>query len=293
MLTQFQTKEIVIGNNLEAMYYAWLHDIPLIINSSHNYFTFDWLTPFHSRIDDYEKMYLVLSLMGQLPFGQDVKGIHFNSETDLEISLSTFPKKMRIEFEKCHIFSDENITGLPYSLEEPIYRCIDIFECQRFSKIETDLYYVTGERFPATITFQAFPEINEYKLFGAQQSLPQKSHTTSYFTQYEHDNVDDTRKLFIMKNMKRYLEKNGYKKLKFEYKDRFIVPAKMIHYDDTESIKYHYEPLEKILELVEEEYSTKFLKKSKKITLLEGLTNKIYAGQTQSTLFGQNLSKLD
>lgn len=288
-------KEIVIGNNLEAMYFSWLREIPILINDSHDYFTFDWLTPFHSKIDDYEKMFLSLSLLGLNPYGLEIKSIYFLSENEIELSFKNIVKKVQIHFEKCHIFSEQNVVGATFeeNPEEQVYRCVDFFDCRRFSGLETDLYFVTGERFPATITFQSLSELTDYKMLGSQQSIPIKHHTTSYFTKKEFEQKDETRKFLVMKNARKFLEKNGYKSLKMEYGDRYIVPSKMINHKNSETIQFHYESLENILKEVQEEYSKKFLKKSKKCTILEGLTSKFYVGKAKQNIPGESLQKLD
>tara|TARA_R110000782_G_scaffold73071_3_gene146070 strand:+ start:697 stop:1611 length:915 start_codon:yes stop_codon:yes gene_type:complete len=131
-------KEIVVGSTLPALLYAYYTGAPVIYIEEKIPFRFDYFDAYfdldkiilqsepkefvtldrkkllgHPKRDVWEKLFFMLSISGQIPFGDKVKSIR------LEDNLKVITRKTNeLDFNKVRIFDDDKIQGIPKKSEE-------------------------------------------------------------------------------------------------------------------------------------------------------------------------------
>jgi len=118
-------KNIVIGSSLPALLFSYYNNYPIIINSLRRPFRFDNLSMDVELHDEtirnkshlWSAVALRLSLEGLSPFGPAVQALRIK---DNIISNVVEPgTSMKIGFEKCYVFDDDNLTVENEIIEEP------------------------------------------------------------------------------------------------------------------------------------------------------------------------------
>lgn len=118
-------KSIVIGSSLSALLYAYYNRYPLIVNSFRRPFRFDNL-PFDINFDGknmtnesniWHLVSFKLSMEGLSPFGPSITSLRIKDRT---ISNTVEPgTNIKVDFEKCYIFDDDNLIVENEILKEP------------------------------------------------------------------------------------------------------------------------------------------------------------------------------
>ena len=268
--------QIVIGNNLQAMYFAFINDFPLIINSSHNYYVFDHFTTRGSLLDEYEKMYFILGLLGLNKFNEMVTNIFFESENTIIVTTNQLINKFEIRFNKCHVFDDENIVDNEFMtpLSNPIYRVIDRFSMKNnLSDFGTETQrIVTGHEFPHMITFEGSNERSLMKQQGIRGPQEIRWHRCTSFWEEK----DFKNELSERWNLKFEVANSvPYKCIGLKLNQRYIQQLRMSKYNNTNCITFHYKTVWEMLTELEEYVWGHYLEDLKKIRLLKMLTKDV------------------
>ncbi len=109
-------KNIVIGSSLPALLFAYYNEYPIIINSLRRPFRFDSLSmdvQFHDEVIR-SNSYLWsavawrLSMEGLAPFGPSAKSVRIKDDVISNVVESG--TNIKISFEKCYVFDDDNLT---------------------------------------------------------------------------------------------------------------------------------------------------------------------------------------
>ena len=176
--------EIVIGGNLKALMFAYVHQLPTYFTRAQVPFRFDYFDPqvtlrnigiptgnqrmttpassFEVGIRKellWERLAFLLSLDGLLPLGNLCDTIRYD-ETKLVCS-SEYAKIHELDFDKCHYFGDPNTFGISIEegAEDGAYTCYDYIAFHKGGKHEID-YLSTDDDFVGEIWFYSSDRID-------------------------------------------------------------------------------------------------------------------------------------
>jgi len=176
--------EIVIGGNLKALMFAYVHQLPLYFTRAQVPFRFDYFDPqltlknigiptdnqimttptssFEVGIRKellWERLAFLLSLDGLLPLGNLCDTIRYD-ETKIVCS-SEYAKIHELDFDKCHYFGDPNTFGISIEegAEDGAYTCYDYIAFHKGGKHEID-YLSTNDDFVGEIWFYSSDRID-------------------------------------------------------------------------------------------------------------------------------------
>lgn len=153
-------ENIVIGKSLEAMLYSYYNEYPIIINSLHRPFRFDRLSKeielcenkTDNKLSLWSAAAFELSLKGLSPFGPSIASARIEGS---EVTIVTEPAtNIKVQFEKCYLFDDDNLLAENEVLEEPSDMCrvFDWMNVRRGTTHKFD-YLVTRDKFIQQIYF--------------------------------------------------------------------------------------------------------------------------------------------
>ena len=111
---KYKYNQITIGGNLSALIYSYLNSTPCIINKLSVPHQFEKVNN-ESQLELWKKLYFLLSLAGLNLFGDQVNHVRINKNEAATTTLNS--KVTKLNFEKAIVFDDENVTGLPMSIE--------------------------------------------------------------------------------------------------------------------------------------------------------------------------------
>ena len=111
MKLDFQYDEMVIGGDLNAFFYSYKNDVPLLINKVRAPFRFE---PQEEEL--WNKLYFLLSLSGNNMFGDKIDTIRID-EKQLTVVTKEL-KVIKVGFNKLIVFNDQSIRGLPIPVKE-------------------------------------------------------------------------------------------------------------------------------------------------------------------------------
>ena len=172
----YKVDELVIGNSLEAVSYAFLNHKTLVLNDLHKLNFFDFFEPqadllkykleseryelkTHegiklvgpSKLEVWERLVFSLSLAGLLPVHNLASFIRVEDENILKISTKN-SRMVKFKFNKLRVFDDENVHGLGSSVQDDRYKVVDWINVRSGMKHEYD-YFETEDDFVKEVYF--------------------------------------------------------------------------------------------------------------------------------------------
>tara|TARA_B100001250_G_C19734820_1_gene760270 strand:- start:360 stop:1130 length:771 start_codon:yes stop_codon:yes gene_type:complete len=245
-------KEIVIGHSLEAVLYAYTRDCDLIINSLRRPFEFDdveeglgrYQFETKNKLEIWSSLVLELALDGACPFGDSVESIRVEGNT-----LRVIPESgtaVEVEFEKCFIFDDENVT-VPNRIIEKAnseYRVIDWFNVRTGTTHEFD-QLLTGEDFVGDLYFYKSRRIdgahNKKDLVTVSYLREDQLQDFQFSETMAKFKAQSIMKDHGIKGSRSGISKNGkviYYSVRIEPDYRYIEPLGKNKYEDSENVKF-------------------------------------------------------
>ena len=224
----YEIDELVIGNSLEAVSYAFLNCKTIILNDDNKLNFFDFFEPEidlqkygiesekyelntyngkkifgTSKAELWQRLVFSLSLSGKLPVHSIASSIRIEDENNLKV-LTKNSRVIKFKFDKIRIFDDENINGLGQSNVEEKYKVVDWVNVKAGMKHEYD-YLETGEDFVKEIYFYSSERVG-----GGENDERKDLVSVSYLTkeQLEDFNYSDTYVKFKVKSL---MEERGIK----------------------------------------------------------------------------------
>ena len=209
-----------------------------------------------SQLELWNKLYFLLSLSGLNLFGDKAHYLRINQN---EISVTTLSSKViKMNFEKVIMFDDENVTGLPMSIEE-LYKTQSKFivldwMTARSCMVHDFEHFSTEEDFVKDIYF--YPTERVAGNHANQKDLAVVSHLTA--DQLQDFDYSDTHVRFkVLKLLKEkgfrgrsngFLnEKRIYYPLDLKVDKREVKKFRMNLYDDTNSMEFNYSNPQELL----------------------------------------------
>ena len=172
----YEVDELVVGNSLEAVSYAFLNHKALILNDLHKLNFFDFFEPEidlqkygleldkyelktnegiklvgPSKLEVWERLVFSLSLAGLLPVHNLTSFIRVEDENILKISTKN-SRMVRFKFNKLRVFDDENVHGLGSTVQDDRYKVVDWINVRSGMKHEYD-YFETEDKFVKEVYF--------------------------------------------------------------------------------------------------------------------------------------------
>jgi len=278
----YDVDNLVIGNGLNAVLFAYLNNYTLINNELRIPFRFDFFAHTDnlssliipeekislqgkegkinfgvSKVDTYKHLLFVLSLAGLNPLSDKVVSIRLDDNNILRVI--TERSQIGFKYEQLFIFDDANIHGLPDKIDninEGLYKVLDWIKMKSCTTHSYE-YFETSDDF-----------VNEVFLYCTERYdgyHPERKDAVavSYLTekQLQDSNYSDTyvkfKVLDIMKaagirgarNGRDMLDKTKYKyyALKIESERRETIPLQINLYEDTKSIEFVHDSEEDII----------------------------------------------
>ena len=253
-------ENIVIGSSLEAVYYSYMNDCHLIINSLRRPFEFDplevessfGLADLETKLEAWSQIVLEQSIDGFCPFGPSVESVRVEGNT-----LKVVPESgtiISVEFDNCYIFDDENVTFSNEILQErpDKYRVLDWMNVRTgtthgYDEIETKdlfikkIYFYKSRRIDGQHNKKDL--VAESILTKEQLSEFDFSETMAKFK------IQDVMGKYGIRGSRSGVSKNGklvYYNVKIEPDYRYVEPIGKRKYKDSENVKFLDLSLEEI-----------------------------------------------
>ena len=254
-INKYKHNQVVIGGNLSALIYSYLNNVPCIINKLSSPHQFEKINN-RTQLELWNKLYFLLSLAGLNLFGDQVQYTRINEN---EVAVTTLNSKVvKINFKKATVFDDENITGLPMSIEE-LYKTTNKFivldwMTARSCMVHDFEYLQTENDFVKDVYFYPTERVAGNHL--NQRDLVAVSHLTTEQLQ-SFDYSDTYARFKVLKLLKKkgfkgrkngFLnEKRVYYSLDLKVEKREIKKFRMNLYDDTDKIEFNYSSPQELL----------------------------------------------
>jgi len=180
----YEVDELVVGNSLEAVSYAFLNQKNIILNDVGKPYFFDFFdatakldkylvdaveyeltTPTGSKIvgtsklEVWEKLVFCLSLAGLIPASDKVYSMRIEDNNLFKITTDN-SRVLRFKFDKLRIFDSKNINGLENPKEVDNFKVIDWIDVRSGMKHEYD-YFGTEKNFVKDIYFYPSPRTGD------------------------------------------------------------------------------------------------------------------------------------
>ena len=234
-----------------------MNNLPLVINVLKPPHRFEKINS-TSALELWKKLYFLLSLSGLNLTGEKTQQTRIKEDNCLSVTTHNV-NLLEIEYEKLVIFDDENIMGMPISIEElaktenkflvldwMIARpCMehDFEHFQTDDDFVRDIYFYPTERMSGV-------HPRKKDLVAVSYLTKEQLHEFEYSDTYSRFKTTD-----IMKSHGITGRKNGYNsdgkqihyELKLEIERREIRKTRMNLYDNTKSLKFNYSSCEEIL----------------------------------------------
>tara|TARA_R100001129_G_scaffold74682_2_gene51021 strand:+ start:407 stop:1315 length:909 start_codon:yes stop_codon:yes gene_type:complete len=283
----FRYEKIAIGCTLSSALYCFYNQIPMIYVERRDVHPFEFfptdtdlsllnIEPFRydlkmpsdnvavfgtSMYQVYEKILVILSLAGLVPFSNIAKSVYIDKK---EIRVTTERNKVfNVKYNSILIFDDTGISGLsPVSERKQNIKTqvLDWFDVNLGSSHDID-YMRLDDEFIKDIFFY---ESKRPHVYSGIKDLVAISHLTPQEAKYEYQYSDTYARFKILKCLKKAGirgAKNGknpnypqrsaepFKWLspKITFAKREIVPTPMLKYRNTKKIKFCYDTPEKII----------------------------------------------
>ena len=248
MKSDFHYDEIVIGGSLSALLYSYIHGLPIIINKTIIPYRFQKLGNV-CQADLWHNLCFLLSLSGLNLVKDDAALVRIN-ENILTVSMKN-ASILKCQFKEAIIFDDEDIFGLPISIEDMCkadykHLVVDWITAKCCMEHEVD-YLQTEDDFVKEIYF--YPTERLTGLHPNKKDLVAVSYLTK--KQVQDTDYSDTYARFktydIMKKNNITGRKNGFFNgkqinydLQLEVEARDVSKLRMDLYHDTEKLKFNY-----------------------------------------------------
>lgn len=262
----FEKDKIVIGGNLQALLYAYLHELPVIYSKPNPPFRFDVLSeidlesiglnPIESDScrQVWEKLVFLLGMAGLMPINTPENNLRVK---DSILSVATGAKTIKFKFNKLVIFEDEGVTGLTRVSKEEKgkNRVIDWVNVR--SGCSHDHLYLEDGRAPFVNQIYFYPtsRLNNNKL----KDLVAVSYLTD--KQLKDFDYSDTMAKFkiikMMKNAGIRGARNGrdvnnpdrykYYAIKVEPIDRQVLSGAVRYYEPDDRFEFNYDTIEDLV----------------------------------------------
>ena len=174
----------MVGSSLEALLYAFVHELPIFYSAPHKPFRFDYLdesvdlsclklpnvsqslkTHEENRVVGtpknllWERLIFLLSIHGHAPLSDRCESLRYNGENVVTFS-DAYAKLIDVEFEECYYFGDTNASNLPkIDLDSTKMICYDWIAFNRGGKHDID-YIKTDDDFVKEIWFYSSDRID-------------------------------------------------------------------------------------------------------------------------------------
>jgi hypothetical protein len=252
---KYKYNQITIGGNLSALIYSYLNSTPCIINKLSVPHQFEKVNN-ESQLELWKKLYFLLSLAGLNLFGDQVNHVRINKNEAATTTLNS--KVTKLNFEKAIIFDDENVTGLPMSIEE-LYKTTSKFivldwMTARSCMVHDFEHFHTEDDFVRDIYF--YPTERVAGNHPTQKDLVAVSHLTAEQLQ-DFDYSDTYARFKVIKLLKEEGfngRKNGflneeriYYPLDLKVEKREVKKFRMNLYDDSDKIEFNYSSPQELL----------------------------------------------
>ena len=254
-IKKYKHDQVVIGGNLSALIYSYLNGIPCIINKLSVPHQFEKINN-ESQSELWKKLYFLLSLAGLNLFGDQVHYVRINKNEGAVTTLNS--KIIKFVFEKAIVFDDENVTGLPMSIED-LYKTASKFivldwMTARSCMVHDFEHFHTGDDFVRDVYF--YPTERVAGNHPNQKDLVVISHLTA--EQLQDFDYSDTyarfKALKLLKEKGFTGRKNGflnekriYYPLDLKVEKREIKKFRMNLYDDDDKIEFNYSTPQELL----------------------------------------------
>ena len=241
----YDLNKVVVGNNLDAIIYAYKTGSHILFNNVASIFSFDALlyeidlgdVRFDKgvfELEAWERLSYMLNMRGLHPFGNNVESARVNLDEN-EISMSSkFFSGQKLRFSTLHVFDTDNVHGLPFpDFEIEKYRVFDWYAVKSGTKHEYDYLYDDSE-FVKKIHFYLSPRIagnKQYKDLVAESFLTKRQLNDVNYS----DSISRLKILQMMKDagIKGTGHGNGYNlPLKIELQKREVLPIKVTNYTE-------------------------------------------------------------
>jgi len=180
-------KKLVIGNSLEALYFAYCHSLPIVCNRTlvpfpFEFFPKDFNTLLHFNVPDvrfelksnigmvqygnrkvhvYDRLYYLLSIAGKNPFaGQEISNIRLVGNNELLVYIG-MARAYSVFFKQAYVFYDKSLEGFELegskSARAETFLVLDWLNVRSCGPHKFDLLMDSKERFVKRIYF--FPSV--------------------------------------------------------------------------------------------------------------------------------------
>jgi len=176
--------QIVVGSSLEALLYAFVHEMPVFYSAPHKPFRFDHLDvsldlaclkiPHFSQSLKthagtkvvgtpknllWERLIFLLSIHGHAPLSDRCENLRYNGENIITFS-DAYTKLIDIDFDECYYFGDDNARRMPkIELDSTKIICYDWIAFNRGGKHDID-YIESDDDFVKEIWFYSSDRID-------------------------------------------------------------------------------------------------------------------------------------
>jgi len=247
----YEYDTIVIGGNIAALLYSYNNNIPIIINNLNPPHRFEQIGT-HSKLELWKKLYFLLSLSGLNLVGDKAQYIRIKDENIFSVATSN-SCSIKVSFDKLIVFDDENVSGLPVSIEELSqtsnkFLVLDWMVAKPCMEHDFEHFH-TDDEFVRDIYF--YPTERMTGIHPRKKDVVAISYLTA--EQLQEFEYSDTYARFkttkIMKSHGITGRKNGYANgkqihytLKLEVDRREVKKIKMNLYNNTKNIEFKYSP---------------------------------------------------
>tara|TARA_Y100000310_G_scaffold212856_1_gene213736 strand:+ start:1452 stop:2354 length:903 start_codon:yes stop_codon:yes gene_type:complete len=274
----YEYDEVVVGNDLNAVLYSYINNVPILLNNINKPLFFEFL-PYEfdvsklnlrltgyelqglssvknvgpSKLEMWERLLFLLSLSGMAPLSNKIESIRVE-ENILKVTTQNF-KIARIRFNKLRIFDDENVSGLDIPTKSSdMYKVVDWVDV-RSGMVHAYDYFETEDDLVKEIYF--------YPSFRIDGGADRKDLVViSYMNEEQLNDFDysDTMVKFKTLNLMKEAgirgarngrdqnnpEKYKYYAVKIQTRKRELRKIKFSKYDDSENIFFDYRTVEEI-----------------------------------------------
>ena len=249
-------EKAIVGGTLSSFLYSYINNIPIVINNLNPPHRFEKVET-HSKLELWKKLYFLLSLSGLNLVGDTGQRTRVKSKNTISVATSN-TSLVEIIFDMLIVFDDENVTGLPASVEELSQTKNKLLVLDWMIArpcMEHDFeHFNTGDDFVKDVYL--YPTERMTGFHPRKKDVVAVSYLTSdQLQEFEHsDTYARFKTTNIMKNNGITGRKNGHAngkqihyELRLEVEKREIKKLRMVLYDNTENIEFNYSPAEEII----------------------------------------------
>lgn len=221
---------LVIGGNLEALFFAYKFNATLIYTIRTIPFYFENNTEIGNLLEKWNEYCFVLSLSGQIPFGNKAKSITYVDQNTIYI-ITQEEQKCFIKFNKLWIFEDNEFNNLPPHIsEENKFTIIDHFKIVSSLKEPLQDIYNDSNFINSLHFFKLKPHLKKQKLknfYSVSYGIPEQY--PEYLTRIKIEKIVNKEIVHV---------------------NRFIRQNKLKDYEDFENVYFCYTRIHQMLKMM-------------------------------------------